>query len=132
MSDYEGVGEHNILPAPPGKRVRKNRAKERKDNVDAVSTLPDGYATMMINGMEVLVKKPTKPISVPERKEIKAVTPPNSVVETTSKVKKPRAKTAWSEYVRLNGMISKKNTAAYNQFMEQYKQFKDAYNARQY
>ena len=125
MSDYEGVGEHNILPAPPGKRVRKNRAKERKDNVDAVSTLPDGYATMMINGMEVLVKKPTKPISVPERKEIKAV-------DATSKVKKPRAKTAWSEYVRLNGMISKKNTAAYNQFMEQYKQFKDAYNARQY
>ena len=138
MSDYEGIPETAILPTPPGKpvRARKPRAKkERKDNVDVTSTaLPDGYTTMMINNMEVLVKKPavnvqpTKPIQVPvpERKEVKVVTPPNSVVETnvTSKVKKQRKTSYWNLMIKQYGM-PKKGTAAYEELKKEYAAYKE-------
>jgi hypothetical protein len=123
MSDYEGVGKQNI--EPPGKRVRKPRAKltkvERKDNLDI---LPDGYVETTINGMTVLVKKPVetkvvehKPVSVPVSVPVSDVKPP------ITSVKKPRKKSAWSMAVGEFGM-PKKNTDEYKKMMLRYDQLK--------
>lgn len=126
MSDYEGFEERPVL-APPGIPAKKVRPrKERKDNLHAGHSggipsggIPSGYVPAVINGMEVLVKRPSE-------EKVRGVIEPREPLPA----KKPRAKTAWSEFVRLNGMVSKKNPAAYAQFMEQYKQFKESYVRR--
>jgi len=114
MSDYEGVGKHNV--EPPGKRARKPRAKkERKDNIHI---LPDGYVETTINGMTVLVKKPVE-TKVVEPKPITPVSVPDASVP----VKKPRKKSAWSMAVGEFGM-PKKNTEEYKKMMLRYDQLK--------
>ena len=123
MSDYEGVGKHNV--EPPGKRARKPRAKkERKDNIHV---LPDGYVETTINGMTVLVKKPvhveTKVVE-PNYKPISTPTPVLPVPPVGAQpVKKPRKKSAWSMAVGEFGM-PKKNTEEYKKMMLRYDQLK--------
>jgi len=120
MSDYEGVGKHNV--EPPGKRARKPRAKkERKDNIHI---LPDGYVETTINGMTVLVKKREAATPPVETKvvEPKPITPV-SVPDASVPVKKPRKKSAWSMAVGEFGM-PKKNTEEYKKMMLRYDQLK--------
>lgn len=126
MSDYEGVGKHNV--EPPGKRARKGKAatayarakKERKDNIHV---LPDGYVETTINGMTVLVKKPVE-TKVVEPKPITPVSVPISATDVTvPPVKKPRKKSAWSMAVGEFGM-PKKNTEEYKKMMLRYDQLK--------
>ena len=109
MSDYEGV-------APPGKRVRKPRA--RKDNLP-VDVLPDGYVETTINGMTVLVKKPVETKVV----EPKPVTPVSDVKPPITNAKKPRKKSAWSMAVSEYGM-PKKDTEEYKKMILRYNQLK--------
>ena len=152
MSDYEGLGEHNILPPPPGKpvRARKIRAKERgsqphfqtpnlkerKDNVD-VSALPDGYTTMMINGMEVLVKKPAVNVQ-PSSASAHVATQPFARLAPTAeskaiegrqelqavKPKKQRKTSYWNLMIKQYGM-PKKGTAAYEELKKEYAAYKE-------
>jgi hypothetical protein len=131
MSDNEEYASFftQVKPTPPGKQVVKKakKVKERKDNVVQVpnNDIPPGYTEAVINGMNVLVKKPTSAVVQ------KIIEPPIAAAEgKVAGAKKPRAKTAWSEFIRLNGMVARKNTEAYNQFMEQYRQFKEAFDRK--